>query len=313
VRSDPPIEARPLAGEAPARALPRLRDLLELAKPRLTALVVATTAVGYWLAYPAARSFELAPWFWTMLGTALVAASASALNQWSERDHDRSMARTAGRPLPAGRIGTAGVALYSLATGFGGLSLLCVEGNHLAAGIALATLVLYVLVYTPLKRRHSLNTIAGAVPGALPPLIGWSAASGSLAPGAWTLFLVLFLWQVPHFLAIATLHRDDYARAGFRMLPVTDPGARSGRLALFYAVLLVPAGMLPVLFGLGGPLYAAAAILLGLWFAARAARFERSPTEERARSLFRASLVYLPALLLLLCLDPTGPVIPVPR
>ena len=308
-----PIEARPLASDVPARSRPLARDLLELAKPRLTALVVVTTAVGYWLAYPPARSFELAPWFLTMLGTALVAAAASALNQWSERDHDRAMDRTAERPLPSGRLGSAAVAIYSLATGFGGLSLLCVEANHLAAGIALATLVLYVLVYTPLKRRHSLNTIAGAVPGALPPLIGWAAASGGLEPAAWTLFLVLFLWQVPHFLAIATLHRDDYARAGFRMLPVTDPGPRSGRLAFFYAALLVPAGTLPVLFGLGGPIYAAAAIGLGLWFAARAARFERAPSEGSARALFRASLVYLPALLVLLCLDPTAPLIPVPR
>ncbi len=301
--ANPPLE---IASETRTGAVSLTRDLWDMAKPRLTALVVMTTGVGYWLGFPAARSFELRPFFATLFGTALVAASASVLNQWREREYDRWMVRTADRPLATGRLGGAAAGAYALLAGFGGLSLLCIESRHIAAGLALATLVLYVLVYTPLKRMHSLNTIAGAVPGAIPPLIGWAAATGGLTTAAWSLALVVFLWQVPHFLAIAFLYKDDYARAGFRMLPTEDPGAvRTGRIALIYAVALLPAGIFPAMVGLGGPVFAAGAAALGVWFISRASRFERERTRERARGLFFGSLIYLPTLLLLLCLDPT--------
>lgn len=297
-----------LPGRAPASTVPLGRDLWDLTKPRLTGLVVVTTGVGYWLAAALSDAFGVRRFLATLVGTALVAISSSVLNQWAEREHDRHMVRTEARPFATGRFGGPWAALYALLAGFGGLSILCVEANHLAAGVALVTLLVYVLVYTPLKRLHSLNTIAGAVPGALPPLIGWAAVSNSLPPVAWSLFLILFLWQVPHFLAIALLHREDYARAGFRMLPVDDPDSRrTGRMAVLYALTLVPASLLPAVMGLGGPVYAVGAGLLSLWFLARAVRFQRERTRESARSLFLSSLAYLPGVLFLLCLDPSAP------
>ncbi|MHC4935893.1 MAG: heme o synthase [Planctomycetota bacterium] len=281
-----------------------LRELYELAKPRLTMLVVLTTAVGYFLAHPAGRILPLRSLLMTLVGTALVAASSSVLNQWIERDRDRRMPRTRRRPFATGRFDGSVATLYALIAGLGGLSILCVEANPLAAGVALVTLVLYVAVYTPLKTRHSLNTIVGAVPGALPPLIGWAAASGSLPPAAWSLFLIVFLWQIPHFLAIATMYREDYRLGGFRMLPVEDPsGIRTARTALLYTVLLVPVGLFPALLGLAGPIYATAAGLVGVYFLAMAIRFERDPSRPRARRLFFASLLHLPVILLFLCLD----------
>ena len=281
-----------------------IRALWEMATPRLTGLVVVTTAVGYFLAFPAAKSFYLRPFFATMIGTALVSAAASVLNQWAEREHDRKMVRTGDRPLATGRLDGWAAAAYALIAGFGGLSIICIETNHIAAGIALATLTIYVLIYTPLKRRHSLNTIVGAVPGALPPLIGWAAASGTLSPAAWSLFLIMFLWQIPHFLAIAVLYRDDYARAGYRMLPVNDhESSRTGRMALLYSLALVPVSVFPAVVGLGGPVYAVGAFLLTGWYVWSATRFERARTRERARGLFLTSITYLPALLILLCVD----------
>ncbi len=300
-----PAPARTI--NSPLRTAPRasLRaDLWELAKPRLTGLVVVTTAVGYWLAFPAAQSFLLRPWLATLLGTALVSASASVLNQWFERDHDREMRRTRERPIASGRINGPTAATYAFLAGFGGLSLIYFEANPLASGLALTTLLIYVAIYTPLKRKHSLNTIVGAIPGAIPPLIGWAAASGQLTPAAWSLFLILFLWQIPHFLAIAVLYRDDYASAGYLMLPVRDPkSARTARMALLYSVVLVPASVLPAVIGLGGTVYAIAACLLSLAFFHRALRFERAPSRDNARALFLASIAYLPSLLIFLCAD----------
>ncbi len=299
-------------GPAPARTLnsqekiaPQhsLRaDLWELAKPRLTGLVVVTTAVGYWLAHPPAQSFLLRPWLATLCGTALVSAAASVLNQWYERDHDREMTRTRGRPIASGRVTGFTAATYALLTGFGGLSLICLEANPLASGLALTTLLVYVAIYTPLKRKHSLNTIVGAIPGAIPPLIGWAAASGQLTPAAWSLFLILFLWQIPHFLAIAVLYRDDYENAGYLMLPVRDPkSTRTAKMALLYSVVLVPASVFPAVIGLGGTVYAIAACILSLAFFHCALRFERDPSRDNARALFLASIAYLPTLLIFLC------------
>ena len=297
--------ASPTPSSIPGATTPSIvRDLWDMAKPRLTGLVVVTTAVGYFLAFPESKSLYLRPLFATLFGTALVSAAASVLNQWAERVHDQKMARTADRPLATGRLDGMTAAAYALIAGFGGLSMICIETNPIASGIALATLLIYVLIYTPLKRRHSLNTIVGAVPGALPPLIGWAAASGSVPPAAWSLFLILFFWQIPHFLAIAVLYREDYTRAGYRMLPVgDDDGQRTGRMAMLYALALVPVSIFPSILGLGGTIYAVGAFLLSAWFVRSASRFERERSRERARALFLTSIAYLPALLTLLCVD----------
>jgi protoheme IX farnesyltransferase len=241
----------------------------------------------------------------TLLGTAFVAGGAGALNQWLERGRDSRMRRTAGRALPTGRI-TGGEALV-----FGGLIVLTGTGilmlgaGKLAAAIAFLTFALYVLVYTPLKTRTTLNTLVGAIPGALPPLIGWAAATGRLGPEAWSLFLIVFLWQFPHFLAIAWIYRDDYRRAGFRMLTGDDErGRMTGCQAVSYALVLVPAGLLPSALSLAGPVYSAGALLLGFVYLADAVRFWLDATDQRARRLLYSSFFYLPAILILMLLNP---------
>jgi protoheme IX farnesyltransferase len=285
---------------SPARA--RLGDILVLAKVRLNSLVVATAAGGYYMAAPGDVS-PLALGV-TCLGTALVAGGAAALNQVQERDLDRLMLRTRMRPMPDERLtvreGTAiGAGLCAT-----GLLVLWVGANALAALIALATLLSYTLIYTPLKRRTSLNTVVGAVPGALPPLIGWAAARGTIdGPAPWTLFLVMFLWQLPHFLAIAWMCRDDYARAGLPMLPVIDrEGSMTGRQAVLWAATLVPFSQLPFVLGLANAAYSIGAIILGAGLLAFAVAFAIRRTDLRARSLFLASIVYLPLLWTLMAL-----------
>ncbi|HWP99330.1 MAG TPA: heme o synthase [Vicinamibacterales bacterium] len=278
----------------PART--RAADLLQLSKPRLNALVIATTAGGYYMGLPAAPQPALgAAFVHTMIGTALVAASASAFNQIAERRTDGLMVRTRLRPLPDGRMQPAEAAFFAAAAGAAGLLQLALGAHPTAALVALATLLSYTLVYTPLKRRTSFATVVGAVPGALPPLIGWAAARGSLEPAAWTLFLIGFLWQLPHFLAIAWIYRDDYARAGLPMLPVLEPdGASTGRQSVLYAAALLPAGLAPAALGLAGPSFVGAAIALGAGYLWLAVRFARRRTPAAARRLFVGSLVYLP-------------------
>jgi len=278
------------------RAHSRLDDLLVLAKVRLNTLVVATTAGGYYMASPG--SIDLASLAITCLGTALVASGASAINQVDERDTDRLMHRTRTRPVAEGRIGPGEGRIIALVLSAVGLLLLRVGASTAAALVALATLVTYALIYTPLKRRTSLATVVGAVPGALPPLIGWSAAGGSLLGAApWSLFLLMFLWQLPHFLAIAWMYREDYARAGLPMLPVVDPqGVLTSRQAVLWAATLIPISELPFLLGLTGPTYAIAALVLGMGQLALAMRFMMRRTDENARTLFFASITYLPVL-----------------
>ncbi len=215
------------------------------------------------------------------------------------------MRRTAARALPGGRL-TGGEAVgFGIALGLLGTALLAVGANYLAASVALITLLLYVCVYTPLKPLTSLNTVVGAVPGALPPLIGWGAATGRLGIEAWSLFLIVFLWQFPHFLAIAWIYRDDYRRAGFRMLSAGDVrGRMTGAQAVSYALALIPAGLLPATTGLAGPLYFVGALVLGVFYLAAAARFWRDACDLGARRLLRTSFVYLPAILLLLLVSP---------
>ena len=271
-------------------------DLLTLTKVRVNALVVATTAGGYYMAAPATVDFpSLAV---TCLGTALVASGAAALNQVDERDLDRLMIRTRTRPVAEGRMSAAEGRAIAFVLALAGLAILFFGSTKAAALVALVTFSTYILVYTPLKRRTSFATVVGAVPGGLPPIIGWSAAGGVLStPAPWSLFLLMFLWQLPHFLAIAWLYRDDYARAGLPMLPVVDPrGSLTSRQAVLWAATLIPISELPYLLRLTGPAYAVSAAVLGLGLLTLAFRFMLQRTDASARALFYGSLTYLPLL-----------------
>ena len=274
----------------------RLNDLFVLAKVRLNTLVVATTAGGYYMAAPGDVSpLALAV---TCLGTALVAGGAAAINQVLERDLDRLMVRTRTRPMPDERLSVTEGMTIGLGLSLIGVITLWLGANGLAALLALATMLSYTLIYTPLKRRTSLNTVVGAIPGALPPLIGWAAARGSLdGPAPWTLFLVMFLWQLPHFLAIAWMYRDDYARAELPMLPVIDrDGAMTGRQAVLWAATLLPFSQLPFVIGLANATYGIGAIILGVGLFSIAVQFARHRTDANARMLFLGSIIYLPLL-----------------
>jgi protoheme IX farnesyltransferase len=280
----------------------KIADVLTLAKVRVNTLVVATTAAGYYMA--AGETFEFGALAAACLGTALVAGGAAAMNQVTERDVDRLMERTRTRPMADGRMTVAEGWLVSLLLALAGLLILWFSSNPAAAGVALTTLVIYAMVYTPLKRRTSLSTVVGAVPGALPPLIGWAAAGGALGTIApWTLFTIMFLWQLPHFLAIAWIYREDYARAGMPMLPVIDRhGGFTGRQATLWAAALVPFSQLPSLVGLADVRYAIGAIVLGIAQFVVAFRFARHRSEVNARMLFYASIIYLPLLWILMVL-----------
>jgi heme o synthase len=273
----------------------KLDDLVLLTKIRVNTLVVATTAGGYYMAAPAIDPAVLAA---TCLGTALVASGAAAINQVRERDVDRLMDRTRSRPVADRRMSVGEGVGIATALGVSGLMVLWLASAPAAALVALVTLLSYAFVYTPLKRRTSLATVVGAVPGALPPLIGWVAAGGSLAVAApWSLFLLMFVWQLPHFLAIAWLYREDYARAGLPMLPVVDPkGVLTGGQAALWAATLVPVSELPFLLGLTSATYGLAALLLGFALFVLAARFMLHRTNDTARRLFYGSIIYLPLL-----------------
>ncbi len=303
VWSTEPALAAPTAEAILSAAGTKLGAFLSLTKPRIVLMVLVTVGVGFLLgargsAHPATLSL-------TLLGTALVAGGASTLNQWIERSRDARMRRTSARPLPSGRVSPLQAVLFGAAIGAVGTAMLVLGANGLAAAVAVATLLLYVLVYTPLKPRTTLNTAIGAVPGALPPVIGWAAATGTLGIEALALFLIVFLWQFPHFLAIAWIYREDYARGGMKMLPEADPqGLRTGGQATAYALALIPAGLLPATVGLAGPIYFAGALLLGLHYLIAAARFWSSVSDATARHLLRVSFLYLPAVLLLLVLNP---------
>jgi len=283
--------------------LARAADYLELTKPRISLLVLVTVAVAAYVARWGSLSlWSLLP---ALVGTALVAASASALNQWLERRSDTLMTRTVDRPLPAGRLSGGEVLWFGGVTIVGGLTLLVWHVNLLTAALGLLTWVLYVGVYTPLKSRTPANTAVGAIAGALPVLMGWTAVGAPLGLGAATLFLIVYLWQFPHFMAIAWLYREEYGRAGMRMLPVVDPsGRRAAFQAIASALVLLPVSLLPASLLGAGPLYVSGAILLGLGQLAAAAWFARQLDRAAARGLLRASLVYLPAMLALWMMIP---------
>ena len=277
----------------------RVSDFVALTKPRLNLLVIATAAAGYYLG--TASDLDLVAFLNTVGGTALVAGGASALNQIYERHADGLMQRTRLRPLPDSRLQVGEAGVFALALSVAGLVLLAAGANGLAAMVALVTLVTYVACYTPLKARTSLATVVGAVPGALPPMIGWAGATGTLSREAWILFAIVFLWQMPHFLAIAWLYREDYARAGFPLLPVIEPDGRStGRQAAAYAAALLPVSLAPTVTGLTTPVYFAGALLLGLAFLGLAIRFAWHRERAAARWLFFGSILYLPLLWILM-------------
>ena len=289
-----------------AVALPTTRsrasDYVALAKPRLNVLVVASSLAGYAMA--GGESARLGLVLATLIGTGLVAGGASAFNQLIERETDGLMKRTRLRPLPDGRLAPMEAAAVAAALSLAGLLILALGANLLSAGVAFTTLVTYVAVYTPLKPQTSFATVIGAIPGALPPVIGWAAARGGLSQGAWVLFGIVFLWQLPHFLAIAWIYRDDYARAGFPMLPVIEPDGKStGRQAALYAVALLPLSLTPTLLGMAGNVYFAGALVLTLPFVGLSLRFAVTRAVLDARRLFFASIIYLPLLWMLMIAD----------
>jgi protoheme IX farnesyltransferase len=299
--------AATLTAEAVPLSRVRAADYVALTKPRIAAMALLTVAAGALLA--GGRDVPVVPLLHAVIGAALAAAGASALNQWLERDTDGMMRRTRGRPLPGGRLQPAEVFVLGLGLSIAGVVYLaCTLATPAAAIVAAITCATYVGVYTPLKSRTSLNTLVGAVPGALPPLIGWCAVRGNVSVEAINLFLLLFIWQVPHFLAIAWIYRDEYARAGLCMLPVVDPsGRRTARQMVLYCLTLLPVSLTPVVLGDAGRIYLAGAVLLGLIFLASALRFRRTRSLPDARRVVRASLVYLPAVFALLLIDHAFP------
>lgn len=274
----------------------------DLTKARLTTLVLITTMVGFYAGSGGVIDY------WKMLhallGTALVACGASALNQLLECDCDAKMRRTENRPLPSGRITPDAVLILGVLLSVGGLLYLAFAVNVLTSFLGVITLAIYVFIYTPLKRVTTLNTAVGAVPGALPPLMGWTGATGEISAAGWSLFAILFVWQLPHFMAIAWVYREDYARGGFRMLPIIDPdGRKTAAQAVCHSIGLIPVSLFPALLGIAGVVYFFGALALSLAFLFFAIQFSRQLTVERARQLFFASIIYLPLLLGLLVLD----------
>jgi protoheme IX farnesyltransferase len=277
-------------------------DLYELTKPRMNFLVVITTMVGYYMAVNS-RS-DWAKLVFTLVGTAMTAAGSSVFNQYMERGYDALMHRTSDRPLPSGRIRPPHAMLFGLVLSICGVGLLAAFVNALTATLGAATLLLYIAVYTPAKRYTSLCTIVGAIPGAIPPMMGITAVRGVITIEALALFAILFVWQMPHFLAIAILYRDDYARGGFRMLPVVDDSMRmTGRQIVLYSIALIPVSLMPTLIGMDGIRYGISALILGAGFLAFGLRCARSRERADARKLFLASIIYLPVLLIVLMID----------
>ena len=279
-----------------------MRDYLELTKPRITTLILICTAVGYF--FGCRTSLNLLMLLHVLLGTALMASGTSALNQWYEVDSDARMRRTRERPIPAGRMKRSHGLVFGVLLSTAGFAELWFGTNALAAALGLFTLLSYLFVYTPLKQRSPACTTVGALPGAMPPLIGYAAASGGLDAGALALFLILFVWQFPHFYAIAWMYREDYARGGIRMLPVIEPdGESTAKRIVACSVLLIPISLVPRLLGMTGSIYAATAVATGLGLLYFGVRLGRERTFVHARHVLLASVFYLPALLAVMVLD----------
>lgn len=299
VTAVPEVDSSPMLDHARAR----LEAFVSLTKPRIAFMVLVTVATGFLLG--GRKSSHPVTFLWTVFGTGLVAAGASVWNQYLERERDGRMRRTSTRSLPSGKVTPREAGLFGTMLAAVGCLILVFGANLLAASLAATTFLLYVFVYTPLKPVTTLNTAIGAIPGALPPVIGWVAATGRLSIEAAALFLILFLWQFPHFLAIAWIHREDYARGGHRMLPGVDPeGILTGRQATTYALALIPCGLLPTAIGLAGGFYFLGALIFGGMYLVSAVRFWSDVNDTNARKLLRTSILYLPAILGLLLLNP---------
>lgn len=272
-----------------------MKSYIALTKPRITWLILMSTGIGYFFGLH--QNFSWLVLLHTLVGTALIASGTAALNQWYERDADAQMIRTKNRPLPAGEIDANRALWFGVALSVAGFAELVWGVNPLTGFLGLFTLMSYLFIYTPLKRISPHSTTIGAVPGAMPPLIGFAAAAGTLTAEAWVLFAILFLWQFPHFYAIAWMYRDDYARAGIRMLPVVEPdGESTAQRMLWFTVLLIPVSFLPVALSMAGKLYLAAAIILGAWYLHASIRILRERTGVNAKKVLLASVAYLPLL-----------------
>jgi protoheme IX farnesyltransferase len=279
---------------------------LELTKPRITCFILMSTAIGFVCGMNAGVSWTWLTMLHTLLGTALIASGTAALNQWYEREADAKMDRTSARPIPSGRVTAPHALLFGIFLSLAGFADLWLGANLLTALLGLFTLVSYLFLYTPMKQRSPHSTTLGAIPGAMPPLIGFAAASGTLNWNAWILYAILFLWQFPHFYAIAWMYRADYAKAGIRMLPVVEPdGESTSRSMLYFSLALLPISMLPKFFAMAGNLYLAGALVLGLMYVYASLRSVFDCTVLRARQVLFASVLYLPFLYGLLLLDRT--------
>jgi len=292
-----PIHSSTAAHEAvaPSTAKSRVGAYLELTKPRITVLITLTSAAGFALGSRGAVNYLLLAH--ALIGIALLSSGIATLNQFIERDLDGLMRRTAGRPLPSGRLFPFEALLFGVTLTLMAEAYLALFVNVLTALLGLTVITGYLFVYTPLKTRTSLSTALGAFPGAMPPLMGWTAARGEIDVSAWVLFAILFLWQFPHFLAIAWMYREDYGRAGIRMLPVVEPDGRvTGQQIVAYALMLVPVSLLPTALGISGKIYLVAAAVLSLLFLASSIRAAISKSNQHARQLLLASVLYLPLL-----------------
>jgi protoheme IX farnesyltransferase len=291
-----------------------MRDYIELTKPRITWLILMSTGIGYFFGLPAAanwweflKGIHLPSLLHTIIGTALIASGTAALNQWYEREADRKMRRTAGRPLPSGKLSAGRALAFGTVLSAAGFVELWLGVNLLSASIGAFTLASYLFLYTPMKQRTWWSTTVGAIPGAMPPMIGYAAAAGAITREAWVLFAILFLWQFPHFYSIAWMYKEDYARAGILMLPVVEPDGRStARQIVLYGLALIPVSLIPGMLGMSGRIYLVGALLLGLWFLYSGVRVALERSLVRARTVLITSVIYLPLIYGLMLLDRPG-------
>jgi protoheme IX farnesyltransferase len=291
-----------------------MRDYIALTKPRITWLILMSTGIGYFFGLPGAanwwqflKGIHYLSLIHTIIGTGLIASGTAALNQWFERAADLKMRRTANRPLPAGRLSAGSALAFGVALSVAGFVELWLGVNLLSGLIGAFTLASYLFLYTPMKQRTWWSTTVGAIPGAMPPMIGYAAAAGTITREAWVLGAILFLWQFPHFYSIAWMYKEDYARAGIRMLPVVEPDCRStARQIVLYGVALIPVSLVPGILGMSGRIYLAGALLLGLWFLYSGVRVAMERTLARARGVLVTSVLYLPLIYGLMLLDRPG-------
>jgi protoheme IX farnesyltransferase len=279
-----------------------VKDYIALTKPRITWLILMSTGVGYF--FGARGGWHFLTLLHTIIGTGLIASGTAALNQWYERAADAKMKRTQARPLPSGRLSAPNALVFAILISIAGFAELFIAVNPLTGALGLFTLLSYLFIYTPLKQRSPHSTTIGAIPGAMPPLIGYAAASGTLTWDAWILFAILFFWQFPHFYAIAWMYREDYERAGIRMLPVVEPdGESTARRILLYSLILIPISLVPKFLAMTGNLYLVGALVLGLLFLYAGVRVSFDRTRQQARRVLLASVIYLPVLYGLMLFD----------